>query len=43
MLTQAEVQGNIAMANEIVRKRDHDSAGEFRVFRTYSVVAVRHW
>jgi hypothetical protein len=29
MLTQAEVQGNIAMANEIVRKRNLDSAGKF--------------
>jgi hypothetical protein len=29
MLTQAEVQGNIAMGNEIVRKRDLNNAGKF--------------
>ena len=42
MLTQAEVQGNIAMANEIVRKRDLDNAGEFRGFGACSVAVVRH-
>jgi hypothetical protein len=33
MLTQAEVQGNIAMANEIVRKKDLNNAGKFRFLR----------
>ena len=28
MLTQSQIQGNIAMANEIVRKRDVNDAGK---------------